>query len=115
MLDRLEEIAKRHEDLLTQQADPEIAVDPNRSREVAKKLAELGPVVAVYRDYSSTASELEGAREIVAEADDDEMRQMAEAEVEELTTRLAFRSPRACAQRSWECAGGSATPDRESV
>jgi peptide chain release factor 1 len=88
MLERLEEIAKKHEDLLAQQADPEIAVDPNRSREVAQKLAELAPVVAAYRDYRSTASELEGAREIVAEADDDEMRQMAEAEIDELTKRL---------------------------
>ena len=88
MLERLEEIAKKHEDLLALQADPEIAVDPNRSREVAQKLAELAPVVAVYREYSSVASELEGAREVVSEADDDEMRQMAEAEIEELTTRL---------------------------
>jgi len=88
MLERLEEIAKKHEDLQAQQADPEIAVDPKRSREVAQKLAELEPVVAVYRDYRSTASELEGAREIVAEADDDEMKQMGEAEVEQLTLRL---------------------------
>jgi len=88
MLERLEEIAKKHEDLLEQQADPEIAVDPNRSRQVAQKLAELAPVVSAYRDYSSTSSELEGAREIVAEADDDEMRQMAESEIEELLRRL---------------------------
>ena len=88
MLERLEEIAKKHEDLLEQQADPEIAVDPNRSRQVAQKLAELAPVVSAYRDYSSTSSELEGAREIVAEADDDEMRQMVESEIEELLRRL---------------------------
>ena len=88
MLERLKEIAKKHEDLRAQQVDPEIAVDPNRSREVAQKLAELEPMVTAYRDYSSTASELEGAREIVAEADDDEMRQMAESEIAELSTRL---------------------------
>ena len=88
MLERLEEIAKRHQDLLAQQADPEIAVDPNRSRVVAQKLAELEPVVVVYREFSSVSAELEGAREIVAEADDDEMRQMAEVEVEELSARL---------------------------
>ena len=88
MLKRLKEIAKKHEDLQALQADPEIAVDLNRSREVAQKLAELEPMVTAYRDYSSTASELEGAREIVAEADDDEMRQMAETEVEELSARL---------------------------
>jgi peptide chain release factor 1 len=87
MLERLKEIAKKHEDLLVQQADPEIAVDPNRSREIAQKLAELSPVVAAYREYSTITDELEGAREIIAEADDEEMRQMAEAEVDELNTR----------------------------
>ena len=87
MLERLKEIAKKHEDLLVQQADPEIAVDPNRSREIAQKLAELSTVVAAYREYSTITDELEGAREIIAEADDEEMRQMAEAEVDELNTR----------------------------
>jgi peptide chain release factor 1 len=87
MLERLKEIAKKHEDLVVQQADPEIAVDPNRSREIAQKLAELAPVVAAYREYSTITDELEGAREIIAEADDEEMRQMAEAEVEELNKR----------------------------
>jgi peptide chain release factor 1 len=87
MLERLKEIAKKHEDLVVQQADPEIAVDPNRSREIAQKLAELAPVVAAYREYSTITDELEGARAIIAEADDEEMRQMAEAEVEELNKR----------------------------
>jgi len=87
MLERLKEIAKKHEDLVTQQADPEIAVDPNRSREIAQKLAELAPVVTAYREYSTITDELAGANEIVAEADDDDMRQMAQAEVEELNER----------------------------
>jgi len=87
MLERLEEIANRHEELLVQQADPEVAVDRNRSREIAQKLAELAPVVTAYREFSTIADELAGAREILAEADDEEMRQMAEAEVEELDER----------------------------
>jgi peptide chain release factor 1 len=88
MLERLQEIAKVHEALLEQQADPEIAVDPKRSREVAQKLAEIEPMVAAYREHQTIASELEGAREIAAEADDSEMRQMAETEIEELSARL---------------------------
>ena len=41
MLERLDEIVRRHAALAEQQADPEVAVDPKRSREVAQKLAEL--------------------------------------------------------------------------
>ena len=88
MLERLEEIAKKHGDLLAQQADPNVAVDPKRSREVAQKLAELEPIVAAYREYREISSQIEGAREIMVEADEDEMREMAEAEVEELSERL---------------------------
>jgi peptide chain release factor 1 len=88
MLERLEKIAKKHRDLQAQQADPEIAVDPNKSRVVAQKLAELEPVVSAYREYRRVSNELAGAREIVAEGGDDEMRQMAETEAEELGSRL---------------------------
>jgi len=88
MLERLQEIAKRHESLLAEQADPEVAVDQKRSREVAIKLAELAPIVRAYREYTSVSAELAGAREIVAQADDDDMREMADAEVEELSARL---------------------------
>ena len=87
MLERLEEIAKRHEDLRAQQADPEIAVDPKRSREVAQKIAEIAPLVTAYRAFREVSKELDGAREVLAETDDDEMRELAELEVEGLEAR----------------------------
>jgi len=87
MLERLEEIARRHAALLEEQADPEVAVDPGRSREVARKLAEIEPVVRVYSEYRDVREQLEGAREILAEADDPEMRELAESEVRELQAR----------------------------
>jgi len=89
MLERLEELARRHAALTAEQADPEVAVDRNRSREVAIKLAEIDDVVAVYRDYKDVHAELDGAREILADADDPEMRSMAAAEIEELEERSA--------------------------
>jgi peptide chain release factor 1 len=88
MLDRLEEITRRHEELLGLQADPEVAVDRDRSREIAIKLAEIEPVVAAYRKYDAVKRELEGAREVMAEAEDAEMEALAEAEAEELEERL---------------------------
>jgi peptide chain release factor 1 len=87
MLERLEEIAARHAALVAEQADPEVAVNPKRSREIAIKLAEIADVVEVYRTYRGVVRELDGAREILAEADDSEMRAMATAEIEALETR----------------------------
>ncbi|MEJ2188214.1 MAG: peptide chain release factor 1 [Acidobacteriota bacterium] len=88
MLDRLEEITRRHEKLLALQADPEVAVDRDRSREIAIKLAEIEPVVVAYRKYDAVKRELEGAREVLAEADDPEMEALAEAEANSLEARL---------------------------
>jgi peptide chain release factor 1 len=88
MLDKLEEIARRHGELVAQQADPEVAVDPKRSRDVAKKIAELDPIVSAYREYRRIERELDGAREVVSESDDAELRAMAEAEVDELSAAL---------------------------
>ncbi len=89
MLERLEEIARKHDELVALQADPEIAVDPKRSRELAKKAAELEPVVAAYREYIKVTLELDGARELASESDDHEMRELAEVEVETLAARAA--------------------------
>jgi peptide chain release factor 1 len=88
MFGRLEEIVARHRALREEQADPAVAVDPVRSREVAVKLAELDPVVRAYEEYRRVLSERDGAREVLAGADDPEMRELAAAEVAGLEARL---------------------------
>jgi peptide chain release factor 1 len=77
MLDKLEEIARRHAELVDQQADPAVAVDVKRSREVAKKVAELEPVAAACRDYRRL--ERAGSARAGLASDDPELRAMAVA------------------------------------
>jgi len=89
MLERLEEILKRRERLVAEQADPEVAVDPERSRDVAIKIAEIEPIVNAYMSFRQLSGELEGAREVLNDADDDELKAMAAAEIEDLEGRLA--------------------------
>ncbi len=88
MFERLQDIEKRAEELRKQQADPEVAVDPKQSREIAQKLAEIQPVVDVFKDYRGVEADLEGARELLADGDDPEMKEMAQAEIDELEPRL---------------------------
>lgn len=88
MQERLAEIAARHDALTTQQADPAVAVDRTRSREIAQELAQLEPVMTAYREYRRLERDLAGAREVLAEAGEDELAEMAAAEVEELEARL---------------------------
>ncbi len=88
MLERLRELEAHCEELRELQADPDIAVDPKRSREIAQKLAELQPVVDVFREYRRVENDLEGARELLTGSDDPEMREMAQAEIDELEPQL---------------------------
>ncbi len=87
MFDRLEEVVRRHQELVAQQADPEVATSVSRSRDVARKVAELEPLVTAFRAFRATDRELDGAREVLAAADDAELAEMARAEVAALEAR----------------------------
>ncbi len=89
MFDRLEDINRRHNALVEEQADPEVAASPTLSRDLAKKVAELEPVVTAYREYLDVQRELAGSQEVLGEAEDPELRELAETEVAELEERLA--------------------------
>jgi len=88
MFERLQDIEKQADELRIRQADPEVAVDPKQSREIAQKLAEIQPVVDLFKDYKSVEADLEGARELLGDGDDPEMGEMAQLEIDELEPRL---------------------------
>jgi peptide chain release factor 1 len=85
--EKLDGIEARFEDLTRQMADPELISDNDRYRKVAKQQSELGEVVAKYREWKKVHADLEGARPMLEEADP-ELRQMAEADVEQLEPEL---------------------------
>ena len=61
-------LAAEHAELEASMADPAIASDPDRLREINKRYAALGPVVTAYRAWVATTGDLEAAREL---AEDD--------------------------------------------
>lgn len=86
MLEKLEEVRQRYEELNARMADPELTSNPDEYKEVAKEHAKLGEVVEVYEQYQQVGEELEEARQIF-EASEGEMREMARAELEQLEQR----------------------------
>lgn len=88
MFDKLNEIEERFRDLREQQADPEVAVNRQLSREIGQKLAEIESIVESYREYKRIEGDLAGAREILADGDDPDMKALAQAEIDELAPRL---------------------------
>ena len=88
ILDRLTKVEERYEELMRLMADPEVAQNYERVAEYAKERASLEDVVSTYRASRDTATELEETRMMLADDDDPEMRELAEAEITELQARL---------------------------
>jgi peptide chain release factor 1 len=86
VFEKLAEIEDRHRDLEAQLADPEVVSDGARYTRLAKQHAELGDLVAAYRQWRSCGEDLEAAREMVDESEGDE-RELLEAEITELEQR----------------------------
>src|SRR5918992_665409 len=89
MLDKLGQIEARYEELTAQMSSPELMSDQAAYIKAAKQHRSLGEIVTKYREWRAIKEELAGARELAESADDEEMRELARAEVDDLTARLS--------------------------
>ena len=83
-LKKLIEIEDRFETLTREMADPNSMNDPQSYRKTAKGHRDLEPVVAKFREWKKISGDLEGARQMLAETDE-ELRQMAMDDIARLT------------------------------
>jgi peptide chain release factor 1 len=99
MVDQLvEQIARRVAELEGQMADPELSGDRERYAEVMREYSRLGPANALATEYRTLKDDLEGARELLEDDEDSELRKLvqdAPARIEELEEeiRLAMVEP----------------------
>ena len=91
MLARLEEVARRAQQLREEQATPEVLADRVRLTEISRKLAEIEPVVAAYEEYRRLLAEQRGAQELQAAEGDEELRRLAEEELAALEAAIERR------------------------
>ena len=85
MIDALEAVERRFEDITRQMSDPEIAVDHARLQPLAREHARLQPRVEAYRELKRLRAEIAGTESLLRDSSADaELREMAEAELEEL-------------------------------
>jgi len=89
MLEKLERIEKRYDDLEQQLADPEVAADYQRAAKIAREQAEIREIVETYRQYKRVLQEIDEAREMVELEADPDMRELAEAELKDLKRQKA--------------------------
>ena len=89
MFDKLRQIEERYGELNRSLADPQVIGQPAVYARTAKAAADLADTVQKFDDYKSVLARVSEARHILAEDADREMRELAQAEIDELTARQA--------------------------
>src|SRR5713226_5896659 len=88
MLDKLAQIETRYEELTNELSSPELLSNPSAYGRAAKQHRSLGELVAKYRSWKTLNEELTGAREMMEQTEDEEMRELARVEIEALQAQL---------------------------
>ena len=88
MLKKLAQIEENYEELNHQLSLPDVTSDISAYTKLMKQHASLGEIVAKYREVKKMNEELAGAKELVAETEDAEMRELAELEIAEIEENL---------------------------
>ncbi|MGB6191512.1 MAG: peptide chain release factor 1 [Terracidiphilus sp.] len=86
MIDRLEQMERRYNDLQAQMASPELINDHEKYSKTAKSVREIAVPVEKFRELKQVQQGLADARAMLAENDPD-LRQMAEEEIAALAPR----------------------------
>jgi peptide chain release factor 1 len=88
MFEKLAQIEKNYEELTEQISSPEITSDMKAYTKAMKQHRSLSEIVEKYREVKKMQEDLQGARDLAALADDDEMRELAGLEIADLEERL---------------------------
>lgn len=82
IIDKLETIRRRWEEMSEQLNDPAVMSDMKRYVKLNKDYKDLEPVVQAFTDYKNVLSNIDNAREIIKKEKDEDFREMAREELE---------------------------------
>lgn len=88
MIDKLEAIKKRFEEVSQLIVQPDAMADMKQYTQLNKEYKELGKIVEEYDRYVKALSNRDSAKEVLETEKDPEFREMAKAELEELNPRV---------------------------
>lgn len=88
ILNKLEGVKERFEEVGRLLNEPGVMSDMKNYIHLNKEYKELDPVVAAYKEYRNTLVNIDSTKDLLAVEKDDEMREMAKAELDELTRKV---------------------------
>ena len=89
MFEKLDKIVEKFENLTNMLSQPEIISDQQKYKELSKERANLEPIVESYLKYKKIFNDIKGNREILNSKGENELKELALAELEELEPKLA--------------------------
>ncbi len=84
MLEQLEAINERFNEVAQQMTQPEIVSDMNKYKTISKEYKDLEKIVIKYKEYQNILSNIDSAKEVISTEKDEDFRDMAKAELDEL-------------------------------
>ncbi len=84
IIDKLEVVKNRWEEISEQMNDPEVMTDMKRYVKLNKDYKELEPLVTAYKDYKNIISNIDGTKEVIDTEEDADFREMAKEELDQL-------------------------------
>lgn len=88
MIEKLEGLKHRFEEVSQLIVQPDIVTDMKKYSELNKEYKDLEKVVLRYKAYTEAKSNLENAKEVLASEKDPDFREMAKSEIDELQPRI---------------------------
>lgn len=85
VLDRLQSLEDRYDQLNELLSDPDIINDAKKLRDYSKEQSDLQEIVAVYREYKDVFGQHKDAKAMLEEKLDDEMYEMVKEEISDLS------------------------------
>ena len=89
ILEKLKGVKERFEEVGRLITEPEVISDMKRYVKLNKEYKDLEPVIRAYEEYKNLLSNIATARDMLSNEKDEEMKEMAKAELEELSERVA--------------------------
>lgn len=87
MLEQLEAIRERFDEVSQQIVQPEVVSDQKRFMKLSKEYKDLEKIVNQYTAYKQLLTEIDNAKEIIATEKDEDFRELAKAELDDLLTK----------------------------
>ncbi|MFN3784829.1 MAG: peptide chain release factor 1 [Spirosomataceae bacterium] len=84
MLDQLEAIRERFEEVSQQITMPEVVSDMSKFKRISKEYKDLEKIVIKYKEFSHILQNIDEAKQIISTEKDEELRELAKAELDEL-------------------------------